>query len=133
VNDVWCTHNTFKRFNVEPGDLVRSEIYKRNGSWRCSVADLTTKSSYSKTFDYNYEGKTDTADWIVESTTLRTGGISIIGKLADFGTMTFKEIRLSPGILKMGDQDSDVSLLGPAGKIVAYPTWTRHQLNIVYR
>lgn len=132
VNDYWCSYNTFKRFSVQPGDLILSEIDKSNGSWRCSVADLTSRSSDSKTLDYDYEGETGTADWIVESTTVQVHGNAKIGKLADFGEMTFRKMRMSPGTWKMGSQYSNLSLVDSRGKVIAYPEWRRQKMTIVY-
>jgi hypothetical protein len=135
VDDFWCSHQTFKQYVVSPGDVIEARIFRKREAWSCSVNDVTAKRSDVKMLNYKYVGSTGTSEWIVESTTISVGGKSKIGKLADFGSLTFSDISISPGRLKPGDQESqdDIMMTGPNGQVIASPSWSAGAMTIFYK
>src|ERR1017187_2177961 len=135
VNDYWCSHKTFKEFGVSPGDVMEAKIYETRGRWFCSVEDATTKRSDVKELDYAYSGTTNVSEWIVESTTISSKSKSEIGKLADFGSLTFSDMNMSPGRWKSVDKDprNDVAMTNANGQVIASPSWSAGGMTIVYK
>ena len=135
VDDYWCSYQTFKQYVVSPGDVIEAKVFRNNKEWFCSVNDVTVGKSNTKVLDYKYTGITSTSEWIVESTTISKGNRSKIGTLADFEKLTFGRMSISPGRLgTVGHQSQDnVSMTGPNGKVIAFPSWSAGVMTIIYK
>lgn len=135
VNDYWCSHETFKQYVVSPGDVIETRVFRKHETWFCSVKDVTAKRSDAKMMNYKYGGITGTSEWIVESTTISKRGKSRIGKLADFGRLTFSDMNISPRRLKPDNQVSqdDIMMTGPNGQVIATPSWSAQAMTIRYK
>ena len=91
VNDYWCSKHSFRtNFSVLVGDKIEAKIWKSSGAWRCSVDDVTAQEQSIAALNYKYEGENRVADFVVERP---TGSVST---LADFGTVQFANLRVSP-------------------------------------
>lgn len=135
MNDYWCSYKTFKRFGVFQGDVVKAKIYETRGNWLCSVQDVTRRSSDLRALDYGYRGTTRTSEWIVESTTISLRGKTRIGKLADFGSLTFSDMSMTSNQWKSGNQNlqNNLFMTGVNGNVIAAPSWSTTGLTITYK
>jgi hypothetical protein len=135
VNDYWCSHQTFKKYVVAPGDMIKTKVFREHQTWFCSVIDVTSKRADEKMMSYKYSGTTRTSEWIVESTTITKFGKSKIGKLADFGRLTFANMKIFPRRLRAFDHESqnDIVMTGPDGRVIASPSWSNRAMTISYK
>ncbi len=109
---------------VAPGDLMSARISQGAGTtWTITIMDLTSKSSFSKSFTYA-AGSATSAEWIVErpllvTTTAPTG--FVFSTLANFGSTSFEGLGVTPEVTSSTVGPVYMISTKPADRIIAYP------------
>jgi hypothetical protein len=133
VNFTWCSHSSISEDFVGEGDAVTELVYQKNGDWFCRIHDLTSNSNQVHKMNYFYRGTVSTSEWIVEDPTLSLKHMTL-AKLADFRTVAFDELKLGPGKLELGTENSDhdIQIEGSSGRVEAKPEWFGTELKVKF-
>jgi hypothetical protein len=83
---------TIDTLSVSPGDTIKASISLLDvgtNEWLIEIADATNGQSFSKSF--LYVSSRLSAEWVVERPTIN----NVLAPLADFGSVTFTDIKVS--------------------------------------
>ncbi len=132
-NFTWCSHSSFEEDYVEPGDWVSESVYRQGSNWFCQVQDVTSGSDQVKKMNYSYHGTVATTEWIVEDPTLNLKK-NTLAKLANFRTVTFRDLSMGPAKVALGKKNSshELQMQGSSGPVEARPKWSGSELKVVF-
>jgi hypothetical protein len=82
-----------QQFTVNAGDVISAEVQQSSsGTWTATVTDVTSGQSATASESAVYAGSS--AEWVAEDSGVQ--GSSNLTPLADFGIVTFTNLRVTP-------------------------------------
>jgi hypothetical protein len=104
------------QFSVNAGDVISASVVQTSsGAWRATVYDMTSGQSTTASEPAVYAGSS--VEWVAEDP--GTQGSMVLAPLADFGTVTFTNLGVSPSsALPYSDP---IEMLHADGSVEAMP------------